>query len=302
MTHSQKVLVTGATGFIGSNLVRAFVDEGREVHLITRATSDLTALSGLKSKVHLYTHDGTFDSLLKIISAAQPTTVFHLASEFVTKHQPYQIESLLRNNVVFPAQLVEAMGLCGIKQLVNTGTSWQYFSSSVYRPVNLYAASKQVFEDVLAYYVDAQGLRAVTLNLFDTYGPKDSRQKLITLLMQAATDQKELPMSPGEQWIDLVHIKDVIAAYLTGDRLLNELSSGHLRYGVSSGMPIQLREVVLTCEKAWGVKLPVVWGAKKYREREVMHPWDTYEKIPGWQPSVTLLEGVRQVFGIYQKR
>ncbi len=298
MKHSEKVLVTGATGFIGSNLVNDFVDEGREVHIVTRPSSNLMSLSAIKSRIQVHTNEGTFESLLKIVAKVQPTTVFHLASEFVAQHQSSHVNSLLYNNVVFPSQLVEAMILCGVNQLVNTGTSWQYFtsSSSSYRPVNLYASTKQAFEDVLAYYVDAHGLRAVTLNLFDTYGPNDSRSKLINLLLKTAIEQKELCMSPGEQLIDLVHVKDVIAAYRTADRLFSNLSTGHLKYGVSSGTPVPLKKLVLMCEKAWGLKLPVSWGARQYREREVMRPWSAYEKLPGWQPYVPLLDGLREVF------
>jgi nucleoside-diphosphate-sugar epimerase len=296
MKHSQKVLVTGATGFIGSNLAKAFVDEGREVHIITRPSSNLMSLSAIKSRIQVHTHDGTFEGLLKIVKHAQPTTVFHLASEFVAQHQSTHVESLLYNNVVFPSQLVEAMTLCGVDQLVNTGTSWQYYDSSSYKPVNFYASTKQAFEDVFGYYVDAYGLRVVTLNLFDTYGSYDPRFKLIKLLLQTAIEQKELLMSPGEQLIDLVHIKDVIAAYRMADHLLSDLSTGHLKYGVSSGTPVPLKKLVLMCEKAWGLRLQVVWGARPYREREVMRPWDTYEKLPGWQPHVPLLDGLRQVF------
>ena len=150
MSDFQKVLITGATGFIGSNLVKTLVGEKRDVHVITRASSDLTALSEVRDFIHVYVYDGSFDCLLKIVREAQPSTVFHLASEFVAQHRPSQVNSLLQNNVVFPAQLTEAMAICGIKRFINTGTSWKYFNSTEYRPVNLYAATKQAFEDVLA--------------------------------------------------------------------------------------------------------------------------------------------------------
>lgn len=296
MSDFQKVLITGATGFIGSNLVKGLVREKRDVHVITRASSDLNVLFEVRDFIHVHVYDGSFDCLLKIFREVQPSTVFHLASEFVAQHQPSQVNSLLQNNVVFPAQLTEAMAICGIKRFINTGTSWKYFDSTEYRPVNLYAATKQAFEDILAYYVDVYEWQVITLNLFDTYGPKDPRPKLINLLLKTAENKQELQLSPGKQLIDLVHINDVVAAYLKAESSLNLMPIGHLQYGVSSEAPVQLKELVSMCEEAWGLKLPVFWGARPYRDREVMLPWHTYKKIPEWQPQVPLLNGLKQVF------
>jgi len=296
MNEFKKVLITGATGFIGSNLVKALAREKREVHVIVRASSDLSALIVADGIIHQHIYDGTLDCLLRILKEVQPKTVFHLASQFIAQHQTAQVDSLLENNVKFPSQLLEAMAVCGVKELVNTGTSWQYFASKQYRPVNLYAATKQAFEDILAYYVDAYEWKAVTLNLFDTYGPKDSRPKLIKMLLNTAITKQELKMSPGEQLIDLVHVNDVIDAFLKAGSLLNEMPSEHRRYGVSSNEPIQLKELVSTCERAWGMVLPVYWGALPYRKREVMQPWTAYQSVPGWQPKIPLLDGLEEIF------
>ena len=295
MSDFQKVLITGATGFIGSNLVKAFVREKRDVHVITRASSNLDLLRDVRDFIHVHVYDGSFDCLLKIVHQAQPSTVFHLASEFIAQHQSAQVDSLLQNNVVFPSYLAEAMAVCGVKRLINTGTSWQYFDSIEYRPVNLYAATKQAFEDVMTYYVDAFEWRAITLNLFDTYGKSDPRKKLIQVLLNTAKSQEEIQMSPGEQLIDLVHVNDVIEAFIIAESILDEIIVGHHLYGVSSNAPIQLRDLVELCEKAWNVKLPVAWGARTYRDREVMRPWHTYESLPSWTPKVSLMSGLREV-------
>lgn len=295
MSNFQKVLITGATGFIGSNLVMALIREKREVHVIIRASSNLDSLRNVSGFIHVHVHDGSFDCLLKIVHKAQPSTVFHLASEFIAQHQSVQVDSLFQNNVVFPSQLAEAMSVCGIKRFINTGTSWQYFDSTTYRPVNLYAATKQAFEDVIAYYTDAFGWRAITLNLFDTYGKSDPRQKLIQILLNTAKSQEEIKMSPGEQLIDLVHVNDVVEAFIIAENKLDEIIVGHHLYGVSSNTPIKLRELVEICEKAWKVNLPVAWGAKTYRDREVMRPWHTYKLLPSWTPKVSLMSGLREV-------
>ena len=69
----------------------------------------------------------------------------------------------MSSNITFGTQLVEAMVANGCYQFVNTGTSWQHYENDEYNPVNLYAATKQAFEDILRYYVETSALRVITL-------------------------------------------------------------------------------------------------------------------------------------------
>lgn len=73
----------------------------------------------------------------------------------------------------------------------------------------------------MQYYIEASGLRVITLKLFDTYGPDDPRPKLMNLIQRMAMDNQPLAMSPGEQQIDLVHVEDVVRAFMVAsERLL----------------------------------------------------------------------------------
>ena len=292
----NNILITGATGYIGSNLARILVANSVDVHIIVRETSSLLPLSDVINKIIIHVHDGSFDSILNIVSSSKPDVVIHLASEYVLNNKSPQIKSLLNNNVTFPSQLLEAMSVCGVTKFINTGTSWKYYNSEDYQPVNLYAATKKAFEDILTYYVDVFSWNVVTLNLFDTYGPNDKRKKVINLLLDTATSSKELQLSPGEQLIDLVYISDVVSAYVRTIEIVNKMDTGHDQYGLSSESPIKLKDLVLICEKSWGIKLPVLWGARPYREREVMKPWTSYKRLPNWKPEMQLLDGLKVVY------
>jgi nucleoside-diphosphate-sugar epimerase len=222
--------------------------------------------------------------------------VFHLASLFLAQHTPDDIEQLVRSNVLFATQMAEAMTQAGCWRLINTGTSWEHYENAAYNPVNLYAATKQAYEVMLAYYLATTPLQAVTLKLFDTYGPNDPRPKLFTLLRQSAGEGKPLAMSPGEQLIDLVHIDDIVRAYLmAADRLLAGAVHGHERYAVSSGNPLPLQKLVEIYCQVTGIKLPIHWGGRPYRQREVMIPWQNGTPLPSWKPEVELVEGIKQL-------
>jgi nucleoside-diphosphate-sugar epimerase len=229
----------------------------------------------------------------EIVRQAKPDVVFHLASHFVSDHQTYEVQRLIESNVLFGTQLVEAMTLEGQCNLVNTGTSWQHYGGKDYCPANLYAATKQAFEDILEFYVEVRELRVISLKMFDTYGPGDSRNKLVNALLAAAKTGEKLLMSPGEQSIDLVHVDDVVQAFIRSAELLRSGSCiGHQRFGVSSGAPITVRTLVSECQRVLGIAIPVRWSGRPYRRREVMKPWSPQSVLPGWRPRISLAEGL----------
>jgi len=114
------------------------------------------------------------------------------------------------------------------------------------------------------------------------------------LLQRIAIAGEELAMSPGEQLLDLVYIDDIVAAFLlAAERLQAGQVVGHERYAVSSGHPLRLRDLVGLYAKVTGRSLPIEWGGRPYRPREVMVPWNTGAVLPGWAPKVGLVEGIR---------
>lgn len=292
-SNIRVALVTGATGFIGKNLVSRLVREGWQVHIVTRKGSHLPPSLEF-ARVTNHTHDGTTEGMIHLVGEAKPNVVFHLASLFLAQHESKDIEPLILSNILFGSQLLEAMKVNDVRHIVNTGTSWQHYDNQDYSPVCLYAATKQAFDDILSYYTETTPIKAVTLQLFDSYGPNDPRPKLFKLLAKAAKSREVLAMSPGEQLIDLVYIDDVIDAYLCATDLLSNLPSGHHIFSVSSGEPIPLRELVAIYEKVVGTKLCIDWGMRPYRPREVMRTWDKGKSVAGWHPKVSLFDGIRR--------
>ncbi len=290
----NRVLVTGATGYIGSSLVKRLVSDGYEVHIVVRENSNLNVLEPVLKCIRVHMYDGSTQGMISLVKTAQPDLVFHLASLFLAQHTSNDIEALIVSNVLFSSQLVEAMVVNGVRNLVNTGTSWQHYENDGYNPVNLYAATKQAFEDVLTYYINAHGLKVTSLILFDTYGPNDPRAKLIALLWKTALSQVPLSMSPGEQQINLVHINDVVQAFMRAAALLSEQDNGHYRYAVATNQPIKLKELAFIFETVTGLTLPIIWGGRSYRPREVMRTWANFDTVPGWQAEVSLESGLLQ--------
>jgi nucleoside-diphosphate-sugar epimerase len=286
-------LITGATGFVGSHLARRLVQEGWRVHMVSRVDSRLPEAEAF-AYVTNHIYDGSTDSMLNCVVQAMPDVVFHLASLFLSQHAVKDVNALIQSNVLFGSQLLEAMKENQVTNLVNTGTSWQHYNNEDYNPVCLYAATKQAFEAILEYYIQACGIKAITLKLFDTYGPDDPRPKLFSLLSAAATSGETLDMSGGEQLIDLVHIDDVTEAYLiAAQRLIECKVKQHELYSVSSGNSMPLRDLVKLYSEVIGSAINVNWGARQYRFREVMKTWTGGSSLEGWQPKYSLADGMK---------
>lgn len=300
MKKTRVAVVTGATGYVGSNLVQALLRAGWDVTCIVRKNSKST-LHPWYGQVGQVIYDGSADSLInagKIFR--REVVVFHLASMASYHCLSANIGEMIASNITFGAHLLESMRHWGVVNFVNTGSYWQYSKSGQYQPVCLYAATKEAFEDVIGYHVQKDEVQCTNLVLFDVYGPNDPRRKLLQLLEIHARTGEVLRLSPGMQKLDMVYIDDVVAAFITaGDRLLQRRSrlGTAERFAVSSEGSLTLREFVATYEEIMSASLNIIWGGIAYREREAMDPWQPTEreKLEGWRPRYGIREGLIEV-------
>lgn len=289
----MRILLTGATGFIGTNLVKKLAHR-YEFVLVVRESSDTSKLDSLVYKKIVYKDS---NSLREDIIANNVQGVIHLASLYLKSHKSEDISNLIDSNVKFPTEILESCIGTSVKWFINTGTFWEHYNNEDYNPINLYAATKKSFEDIAKFYIETSDIKFVTLKLCDTYGPGDTRPKIMNLWYKAALDNKTMQMSEGNQLIDISYIDNVIDAY---DLLIDHISSKdnnlEASYCVRSNDIVSLRELHQIFEKVSGLNVKVDWGYYPYRERENMVPWNKGTLVPGWKPKISITEGIRKVF------
>ncbi|MGZ6912663.1 MAG: NAD-dependent epimerase/dehydratase family protein [Acidimicrobiia bacterium] len=278
-----RALVTGATGFVGTALVRRLTNDGWTVDALVR---DPAAALPAGVTVHVIPTD--IDELIGLVGSLAPSHCFHLATAFRGVHVPADIAPMVEANLGFGTALAEAAARVPDLRFVNTGTVWQHYDAAAYSPVSLYAATKQAYRDLLVFYAEVEGLAVHTLELMDTYGPGDPRAKLIPFLLRAGAEDTPVEMTDGTQLIDLVHVDDAVGALLA-----TAAAPAGPVYGARGDGAITLRELVERFQAATGLTLDVRWGARPARPREMMRPWMTADPPPNWSPQVRLDDGLR---------
>jgi CDP-paratose synthetase len=290
----MKILVTGATGFIGQNLIKALLDNKHKVFIIVREDSNIM---NIDKKVKFFRYSEKVDLLSSFFKKEQFDGVIHLASLFLASHKQNDISNLISSNIKFGTELLESSKNTNVKWFLNTGTFWQNFEDENYNPVNLYAATKEAFECIAKYYTQTSDLIFTTIKLNDTFGPSDTRNKVFNLWYRISQNGEILDMSEGEQTIDISYIDDIINAYMImiDDLSKNDMSKyNNQTYVVSNKEKPTLNELSKIFEDATNSKLNINWGKREYRYREVMMPYTQGKSIPNWEQEFTLKEAIQK--------
>lgn len=290
----RRVLITGITGYIGAHLARNLLPDC-EVCGLVREPRNLEYLGDIQSSIRFVRYDGTYACMEAAIEASQPDLVYHLAAYYTGGRSPEQLTNLLNANIVLGAHLLEAMAEHKIPALVWASTVMAHYLGEPYCPLNLYAATKQAFSDLLAYYTDAGLLRAVTLVLSDTYGPGDHRPKILNLIRNAAETGEKIDLSTGTQDYDVVYIDDVISAFrIAGEQLLQG-EYQDAAFQIVPDCPLTLRETVEKMLQVNRLTLNAGWGERPASQREITKKIRLYPSLPNWKACVSLEEGLRKM-------
>ena len=286
-----KILVSGASGFIGKNLVNTLLQLEAEVIAIVQSDEDIIPQKALK-----VIFDGTYTSLTNSLEGKKIDVVVHLATLFLPDHKENQITELINSNILFGTYLLEYSKQTQIPFFINATTYAVSIDHISYNPQNLYAATKKAFTDIMKYYEETSVTKFLTLELTDTYGFGDSRPKFINLALKAIRNNLLFNMSKGEQEICYLFVEDAVNAFITGINMMiqQKLDSGST-YSVFAKEVYTLSNLVDYLQSLMKTNITVNKGFYPYRKREIMAFKPGFKSLPEWEPKFTIADGVNRI-------
>ena len=286
------LLLTGGTGFLGSNLLRRLVAEGVPVVLVKRATSKVTRIADVLPRVRTY--DIATGVLPRIFEENRIDTVLHCATHYGRGSSPADI---LETNIVLPLRLLQLASETGVKSFINTDTILD-------KRVSEYSLSKRQFAEWLELY--GRRLVCVSVALEHFYGPDDDPSKFVAgVIRDLLLGAPRIELTPGAQRRDFIHVDDVVDAFLKILNFCEQARSGFYHFEVATNAPITIRELVEEIRRLVGrPETRLEFGALPYRENEVMDSLvDTSAlRALGWTPRIGVREGLARTIAAERDR
>ncbi|MFN0159105.1 MAG: SDR family NAD(P)-dependent oxidoreductase [Bacteroidota bacterium] len=304
----MKILVTGGAGFIGSQIVDAYVEQGHQVSIIDNLSTGRQWNINPKAKFH---H-------VDIRDAAQVEQVFRSEKYDVLNHQAAQID--VRKSVSDPAfdanvniigviNLLEHAMRTGVRKVIFASSGGAIYGEQDYfpadekhptRPISPYGIAKLTTEHYMFYYKAVHGLEFASMRYANVYGPRQNPEGEAGVVSVFTTrmlkNEQAVINGEGKQTRDYVFVGDVVKA-----NVLALQTTGSDYFNIGTGVETDVNALFRLLKKLTGTKIEEKHAEAKKGEqmRSVLTP-AKIEKALGWKPGVTLEEGLKHTVEFFK--
>lgn len=297
--ESERVLITGGAGFIGSHLSRMLLDAGALVHVVDDLFAGRRDLVPTEASFHDL--DIADDDLAATVEEIEPTAVCHLAAIHYIPYCNEHPEEAFGTNVMGTRNVLESLrGTEPVDRVVYASSAAVYPPSETPHreeyepgPTDIYGETKLVGEDLMELYHRETGVPTTSLRLFNVYGPNETNPHLIPAILEQVRDgEREIELGNTTPRRDFVHVIDVARAFVES---LRAARTGYDVFNVGTGETYSVAGVVESVEQVLGEPIEIVRDEQRVRESDRPHlqaSIDRIERELGWSPTVTFEEGL----------
>jgi CDP-paratose synthetase len=207
----MKILITGASGYVGSNLVRSLAETNHSVYLILRGINLNTEVFNSKLDCHIYRG---IERLIDYFKEVEPELVIHAAGYIVDNYDTRDLKYLIDSNIYFGLEILEAMRASGCKNIINLGSIYQTNKKNLNGDYNLYAATKNAFEEIIDYYFLAYDFKTLKMRFSNIYGPNNNKS-ILNKLVNHLGNQSEFIFYSNDKLINFISIDEVINSIIS---------------------------------------------------------------------------------------
>lgn len=288
MTHliENSILITGASGFIGKNLVSQCLSSRSRIFCIKRDGGIVSEAEQLNKKIRwIYTSE--------INSIGTINAVVHLATSYGNLDS---LDKVIFNDVVWPLQVFDAASKVGCKKFINVDS---FFSKDQYsyRHMEEYILAKKSLRACLKIFSQKKCVDVFNAVLEHVYGPHDSADKFINgILKKIYLEDSHIDLTLGDQKRDFIYVDDVVDALMV---LVNSrVENGYNEVGVGTGVKTSLRDFLEQFKKLSKSQTNLNFGALSHRQGEIMESVADLEPLitMGWVPKISLESGLSKIY------
>ena len=284
------LLLTGTTGFLGSHLLKHWIDQGREVVALKRSTSSLKRLGDYANKCRWYDVDKA--GWQKAFTEQKITAVVHVATDY-GRGKP--LSHIVESNVLLTLWLVEAARNNNVRLFINTDSFFNKGRLN-YQYLGGYTLTKRMVELALPTYSE-KDFKIVNIKLEHVYGPCDSKEKFATqMCLRLLRDEKNIAFTEGTQKRDFIYVSDVVSIY---DTILSNYFQlkNFSEIPAGTGRAYSIREFIEKMKLIIGANTDLQFGSIPVRKGEFKESFAdiTILQALGWQPQYTLEQGLKEM-------
>lgn len=295
----QRILVTGASGFIGSHLCRRLCEDSAEVHAISR-TKRPKYESGLR-----WWHGDLAEiaTVRDLVTTIKSDVIFHLAGYPVGDRELEHVMPSFRNNLTSTVNLLTVASEIGCRRIILMGSMEEPVSGNPeVLPSSPYAAAKWASSAYGRMFHALYQLPVVTLRNFMVYGPGQQDLKKLIPYVILCLLRGEIPqLSSGKRQVDWIYVDDVVEGLLSAAQA-NDIEGKTIDIG--SGELISIQTIVESLVRMINSKIKPHFGALPDRPFEQLRVADTARSnaLLGWNPKIPIEEGLARTLSWYRQK
>ncbi len=267
------ILLTGYSGFIGSNILDYF-SKNNTFYIIVRNNSK-KILSSKKVKIIKFK---TFKSLNNELKKIKINTVIHCATHYVKNHKFNDLKNLNNANILLGNVILENLKIMKVKRFINFSTVWEDSDGKINNSENLYAAYKKSFSLIINFYKKVTPkVDFFELMIVDTFGKNDRREKIINKLKKNYQKKRVTKIISKNLYLNLLNISDILEAL----KIIIKKKVTSKKYVLKNSYYIKMQNLIETFNKKNKNKIKVKWLSNILIKKRI-YP---YDKLKGWKPK-----------------
>lgn len=293
---SMKILITGATGFVGKTLVPYIYSQGvTNIALLVRDADKVKRIFPNLDLIVINTQDK--QEWREVVIEYNADVVLHMAGLVTTRSDALTAHKSIEANVLFTTLLLEAISNTNCSYFINIGTFAEFLlGDGKYLPNTIYAASKIAVRPIIQFYQTQSSFKWINVILYTAYGRFNEQKKVLDYMIDAMDSSSPIDFTKGEQILDFIHVDDMADFFTVLLQRLPELQDSYVEFHLGTGRGYSIREVATIMEQVWGKKINANWGGIPYRKFDNMHavaPISKNIELLGWRSKMSLDEGIR---------